>query len=122
MIIHHSTYNTLQYDLKMYFVLVEFFNDTFLDRLADKLGTEYFSLGLNLNINRQRIKRLEHDHVRDVLRVNSEMLSMWRDETVKSESNMVDELCNALSTIHLNNVVDFVRKGEFTVMILMSVL
>ena len=122
MIIHHSTYNTLQYDLKMYFVLVEFFNDTFLDRLADKLGTEYFSLGLNLNINRQRIKRLEHDHVRDVLRVNSEMLSMWRDETVKSESKMVDELCNALSTIHLNNVVDFVRKGEFTVMILMSVL
>ena len=112
MSIHHSTYNTLQYGLKMYFFLVGFFSDKFLGRLADELGTDYFKLGLHLHIQEPRIKRLEHDHARDVWRVTYEILSMWRNNTVKSESEMVKELCDALP--NLGDIAKFVRKGEFT--------
>ncbi|KAI0211978.1 hypothetical protein LSAT2_003143, partial [Lamellibrachia satsuma] len=85
-----------------------FFSDKFMGRLADELGTDYFKLGLNLHIQEPRIKRLEHDHARDVWRVTYEILSMWRNNTVKSESEMVKELCDALP--NLGDIAKFVRK------------
>ena len=85
-------------------------SDPFLLGVANKIGKEYFDVGISLGVDKPVIERIEHAYSGDIKRKMFEILSHWKKNSPIRNDHvaMVKQLCNALSRNGHSDVADYV--------------
>ena len=87
----------------------------FLGRLARKFGDQQYQLGVDLRVKTAALKRILQEND-DAVTGTLKILQNWKDTSERRSdlSTMFDELCSTLSELDNNDLVEFVRSGEWT--------
>jgi len=86
----------------------------FLMRLSDKVASNYRKLGIYLGIEDYTIDAIKADYT-EVAERTFKVLETWKYACkTRNSCKMYNILCNALSELGRNDLVDYVRVGKHT--------
>ncbi|KAI0209014.1 hypothetical protein LSAT2_006272 [Lamellibrachia satsuma] len=85
-------------------------SDQFLLGVANKIGKEYFNVGISLGFDKSVVEQIQHAYPGDIKRMMFEILSRWKKNSPKRRDHvaMVKQLCKALSENGHGDVADYV--------------
>ena len=88
--------------------------EQFIMSLSSEIGCDYLHLGVNLGIQINKIRAFEMQYHNDVARVAMEILHLWNTKVaaVTEKAVVQTTLCDALSEMGRNDLVEFINNGE----------